>query len=100
MASSKTEAPVIVCGCASEHSPEAFENRRGVTFVSGAMGKDKLLDFITEHGARHETESEFCALPTGFFDIGKRFQKIFLPLGRITHNNIGRDRGIGKISAV
>ncbi len=58
-----SEAPVIVCGCASEHSPEAFENRRGVTFVSGAMGKDKLLDFIAERGARHETESVFCELP-------------------------------------
>ncbi|MDE6059112.1 MAG: tRNA (N(6)-L-threonylcarbamoyladenosine(37)-C(2))-methylthiotransferase MtaB [Clostridia bacterium] len=56
-------APVVVCGCASEHNSKAFETREGVTFVSGAMGKDKLLDYIAERGAAHETESAFCELP-------------------------------------
>ncbi len=56
-------APVIVCGCASEKDSAAFETREGVTFVSGAMGKNKLLDYIGERGRAHETESTFCEMP-------------------------------------
>lgn len=56
-------APVIVCGCASENNPAAFQTRAGVTFVSGAMRKDKLLDHIAERGTMHEQESAFCELP-------------------------------------
>ncbi len=53
-------APVIVCGCASEHAAAAFAEREGVTLVSGTMRKDKLLDLL---GILHETETAFCELP-------------------------------------
>ncbi len=56
-------APIVVCGCASEHSAEAFSEREGVVFVSGAMHKDKILDMLGEKGVFRETETAFCELP-------------------------------------
>ena len=56
-------APVIVFGCAAEHNAEAFSVREGVTFVSGAMRKDKILEIIDMQGRLRETEEAFCELP-------------------------------------
>ncbi len=56
-------ARIIVCGCASEKDAAAFGKREGVTVVSGAMRKDKLLSLLDEHGVFLETESEFSELP-------------------------------------
>ena len=42
-------APVIVCGCASEHNAAAFAEREGVLFVTGAMHKDKVLEMVASH---------------------------------------------------
>ncbi|MDE5896300.1 MAG: tRNA (N(6)-L-threonylcarbamoyladenosine(37)-C(2))-methylthiotransferase MtaB [Clostridia bacterium] len=56
-------ASVVVCGCASQNHPEAFENREGVTLVSGAMRKDRLLELLTERGIVRNTEESFCELP-------------------------------------
>ena len=39
-------APVIVCGCASEHNAAAFAEREGVLFVTGAMHKDQVLELV------------------------------------------------------
>ena len=56
-------APVVVCGCASQNRPAAFESREGVTFVSGTMRKDRILDLLTERGAVLAEEDVFCELP-------------------------------------
>ena len=39
-------APVIVCGCASERDGKAFLEREGVTLVTGAQDKGKLLELL------------------------------------------------------
>ncbi len=57
------EAPVVVCGCASEHDAEAFARREGVVLVTGAMRKDRLLDLFSKRGVFRETEQTFCELP-------------------------------------
>ncbi len=56
-------APVIVFGCAAEHDAEAFAAREGVTFVAGAMRKDKILSMLQERGVCIEREEAFCELP-------------------------------------
>ncbi len=56
-------APVIVFGCASQRDPSAFSAREGVTFVAGAMRKDRLPDLIGAHGTEREEERAFCELP-------------------------------------
>lgn len=56
-------APVIVCGCAAEHSAEAFAKREGVTLVTGAMHKDRILQLLDAQGIFREAESAFCELP-------------------------------------
>ena len=57
------DAPVIVCGCASERDGKAFAEREGVTLVTGAQGKDKLLKILEEKGIFREVETAFCELP-------------------------------------
>lgn len=56
-------APVLVCGCASEHNAEAFAARDGVTLVTGTMRKDKILTMLDRCGIIRETETAFCELP-------------------------------------
>ena len=56
-------APVLVCGCASEHSPNDFLSREGVTVVGGTGRKDKLLELLDKAGAYCEREQAFCELP-------------------------------------
>ena len=57
------EAPVVVCGCASQNAPEAFGTREGVTLVSGTAHKDRLLDLLSERGILRDTEESFCEMP-------------------------------------
>ncbi len=67
------DAPVIVCGCASEHDAAAFEGREGVVFVSGAMHKDRVLEAAERvlasppknfcEGYIGGAETAFCELP-------------------------------------
>lgn len=58
------EAPVYVCGCAAEHDSESFLKREGVTLVTGAQRKDKILSLIREHGVIKERDEVFCELPS------------------------------------
>ncbi len=51
-------APVIVCGCASEHNAAAFSAREGVVFVTGAMHKDKVLEMIAHSEAVPRAHSD------------------------------------------
>ena len=57
------QAPVLVCGCASQNAPEAFASREGVTLVTGTMRKDRILDLLHEKGVFLQTETAFCELP-------------------------------------
>ena len=57
------QAPVIVCGCASQNNAEAFLKKEGVTLVTGAQGKDKILSLIKERGIFREEDGAFCELP-------------------------------------
>ncbi len=56
-------APVLVCGCASEHAPKDFLSREGVTVVGGTGRKDKILQLIDKAGEYREEERAFCELP-------------------------------------
>lgn len=57
------EAPVYVCGCAAEHDSESFLKREGVTLVTGAQRKDRILSLIKERGVIKERDEVFCELP-------------------------------------
>lgn len=56
-------ATVVVCGCASQKNAAAFEEKQGVTLVTGAMRKDKILDLLDRRGVFREEEKAFCELP-------------------------------------
>lgn len=56
-------APVLVCGCASEHAPKDFLSREGVTVVGGTGRKDKILQLLDKTGEYREEEQAFCELP-------------------------------------
>ena len=43
-------ARVIVCGCASEKSPEDFLKKEGVQLVTGAKNKEIILEMIEKEG--------------------------------------------------
>lgn len=57
------QAPVLVCGCASQNAPEAFASREGVTLVTGTMRKDRIPELLGEKGIFLQTETAFCELP-------------------------------------
>lgn len=58
------EAPVVVCGCASQNNPQAFAEKEGVTFVTGAQSKDRVLALVREKGIFvGGDEPSFCELP-------------------------------------
>lgn len=56
-------APVVVCGCASERDSEAFAKKEGVTLVTGAQNKKRILEILEEKGVFREAETAFCELP-------------------------------------
>lgn len=57
-------APVLVCGCASHLHPQSFLEREGVTVVTGAQKKDKILSLLKEKGFFPETDERvFCEMP-------------------------------------
>ena len=56
-------ARIIVCGCAAQSHPEAFSSREGVTLVTGAAHKDRVLELLDREGVFLEEERAFCELP-------------------------------------
>ena len=53
------DAKIIVCGCASQKSPESFIEKEGVSLVTGAMNKDKILDILFEKGIKIDDGSDY-----------------------------------------
>ena len=43
-------AKVIVCGCASQNNAKQFEEKDGVTYISGVAGKSKIPQLLEESG--------------------------------------------------
>ena len=53
-------AKIIVTGCASEKSPDDFLKKEGVTLVTGAKSKEKILSLLSETGKRITEEDEYA----------------------------------------
>ncbi len=53
-------ATIIVCGCASEKSPQEFLNKQGVTLVTGAKSKEKILDMLDKSGLYIHFQDEYA----------------------------------------
>ena len=49
-------ARILVCGCASERAPASFAGKPGVTVVTGARQKGKILSLLGERGVFMEEE--------------------------------------------
>ena len=43
-------AKVIVCGCASQNNTKQFEEKDGVTYISGVAGKSKIPELLEKSG--------------------------------------------------
>lgn len=43
-------AKIVVCGCASQHDPSQFADKKNVTYVIGTADKDKLIDNLESSG--------------------------------------------------
>ena len=52
-------AKIIVTGCASQKSPESFLAKEGVTLVTGAINKDKIIDLLSESGVVMDEGGEY-----------------------------------------
>jgi len=52
------EAPIYVCGCASQNNPDSFKNK-GVKVVIGSKSKDKLIDLLEQDGVFIEKSDEY-----------------------------------------
>ncbi len=52
-------AKIIVTGCASQKVPEDFLKKKGVTLVTGAKSKDKILAMLDETGVAIEKSDEY-----------------------------------------
>ena len=65
------KARVIVCGCASEKSPLAFQ-KKNVTAVVGAQRKNRVLEIV-----QSDFDKEFCGLQIE--NAGGRYEEMPLP---------------------
>jgi len=52
------DAPIFVCGCASQRDPEAFV-QKGVKVVTGAKSKDKIIGLLEDEGVFIEKSDEY-----------------------------------------
>lgn len=52
-------AKIVVTGCASQKAPDDFMKKKGVTLVSGAKSKDKILSMLNDEGVRLEEKDEY-----------------------------------------
>ena len=57
------EARIIVTGCASQKSPEDFLAKNGVTLVTGAKSKEKILGMLEEKGVQLTDKDEYGEEP-------------------------------------
>ncbi len=70
-------AKILVCGCASHFHPEDFARKQGVTVVTGAQGKQKLLSLLEGEGVYPQAdERTFCELPTPVLSKTRAFLRI------------------------
>jgi len=53
-------AKIIVCGCASQKSPQAFLEKQGVQLVTGAKSKEKILDLLDKSGLYIHNQDEYA----------------------------------------
>lgn len=52
------DAPIYVCGCASQRDPEAFR-AKGVKVVVGAKSKDKMIELLESEGVFIEKSDDY-----------------------------------------
>lgn len=52
-------AKIIVTGCASQKVPEDFLKKKGVTLVTGAKSKDRILSMLDSAGVNIVEEDEY-----------------------------------------
>lgn len=52
-------AKIIVTGCASQKVPEDFLKKKGVTLVTGAKSKDRILSMLDSEGVNIVEEDEY-----------------------------------------
>ena len=57
-------AKIIITGCASQKSPDDFLKKEGVTLVTGASAKEKILDKLFEEGKFIEKEGVYAEWDT------------------------------------
>ena len=59
------DAKIIVCGCAAQKSPKSFLDK-GVSFVYGAINKDKILADLYFKGVKFDESNEYYEKFTAF----------------------------------
>ncbi len=52
-------AKIIIMGCASQKNAKSFENKKGVTVITGAKNKNKILSLLDEKGIFIEQSDEY-----------------------------------------
>ena len=52
-------AKIIVTGCASQKDPKVFSEKEGVTLVTGAINKDKIIDLLFESGIKIDESKDY-----------------------------------------
>ncbi len=66
-------AKIIVCGCASQRdSTQFFEKNENVVFVSGAQGKNKILELVRD-GIPQERQG------VAIEDLGREYEEMLAP---------------------
>lgn len=70
-------AKIVVCGCAAEKNAAAFLSRAGVSVVTGAKRKSRILQLLNEEGAYvDEGEKTYDELPMPAAIRTRKFVKI------------------------
>lgn len=64
-----SNAKIYVCGCASQKDAQQFAEK-GVNFISGVAGKEKINDFLNQNGVNVDT------LPTVYEEMVAQPQRI------------------------
>lgn len=71
------DARIIVCGCAAQKNAKTFIERKGVTVVTGARQKSKILELLDAEGAFiDDFDKEYDNLPLPAAVKSRHFVKI------------------------